>query len=351
MLSEDVPRFFNKMVQIPVSEMPILTYTASEDGFLFSILADTHDSGKRMDTYVASVIPGCSRALAAELILKGKILVQGKIKKPAYKLKAGEEIHGCIPEPEPVSYKAEAIDIHILYEDEHLIVINKAPGMVVHPAPGNYTGTLVNALLYHCPDLDGIGGKLRPGIVHRLDKDTSGALVVAKNALAQERLSFYFKSRTVKKTYLALVHGEMKSDAGTISLPIGRHPVHRKKMSTCSKIGREAETCWKVRERFFGATLLEIALKTGRTHQIRVHCAAIHHPVIGDEVYGARNAGKNLPVQVSALIQSATRQMLHAWRLEFCHPFTGENMCFESPIPEDMEALILSFQGKRENFV
>jgi 23S rRNA pseudouridine1911/1915/1917 synthase len=322
------------------SKLDYYNKMASEDGFLFSILVDTHDSGKRADTYVASRIPDCSRALAAELILKGEIRVQGKIKKPAYRLKAGEEIHGCIPSPEPVSYQPEPLEIRILYEDEYLIVINKAAGMVVHPAPGNYTGTLVNALLYHCPDLDGIGGKLRPGIVHRLDKDTSGALVVAKNALAQERLSFYFKSRTVKKTYLALVHGATKSDAGTISLPIGRHPVHRKKMSTCSKTGREAETNWKVRERFQGATLLEIALKTGRTHQIRVHCAAIHHPVIGDEVYGARKPGSHLPPQVSAAIQSAGRQMLHAWRLEFPHPLTGETMSFESPIPEDMEKLV-----------
>lgn len=319
--------------------MPILISMASKR-FLFSILADKHDADKRVDAFIASRIPNCSRSLAAELILKGDIQVEGRIKKPAYKLKSGEKIHGCIPNPEPVSYKPESLEIHILYEDEHLIVINKSAGMVVHPAPGNYTGTLVNALLYHCPDLDGIGGKLRPGIVHRLDKDTSGTLVVAKNALAQERLSFYFKSRTIKKTYLALVHGETKSDAGTISLPIGRHPIHRKKMSTCSKIAREAETCWKVRERFFGATLLEIALKTGRTHQIRVHCAAIHHPVIGDEVYGARNAGKNLPAHLSALIASAPRQMLHAWRLQFRHPFTAELMCFESPIPEDMDGFI-----------
>ncbi|QTA91804.1 RluA family pseudouridine synthase [Desulfonema magnum] len=309
-------------------------------GNVFTIHVTEHDAGKRADTIVASYVSGCSRTLAAALILRGEIRVQGAVKKPGYKLKAGDEIRGHIPPPEPVPFEPEPIGLDILYEDGHLIVINKPPGLVVHPAPGHYTGTLVNALLYHCPDLEGIGGKLRPGIVHRLDKDTSGALVVAKNADAQECLASQFKSREVKKTYLALVHGEPRTDSGVILLPIGRHPVHRKKMSTFSKKGRAAETSWKIRERFQEAALLKIRLKTGRTHQIRVHCAAIHHPVIGDDVYCTRKRGKNLPKNLSLLIQSAPRQMLHAWHLEFTHPVTEKKMCFESPLPNDMDSLL-----------
>ncbi len=298
-----------------------------------------------MDALVAACVSECSRSLAADLILKGEIRVRESIKKPGYRVKSGDEIRGCIPQPEPVSYLPEPIELDILYEDGHLIVVNKQPGLVVHPAPGHYTGTLVNALLYHCPDLKGIGGKLRPGIVHRLDMDTSGVLAVAKNAEAQDHLSAQFKSRTVKKTYLALVHGEVRADAGTVSLPIGRHPVHRKKMSTHAARAREAETAWRVKERFPGAALLEVSLKTGRTHQIRVHCAAIRHPVIGDEVYGGSGTGKNLPKAVSILIQSAKRQMLHARRLEFTHPATGQRISIEAPVPQDMAALI---SGLRE---
>lgn len=315
------------------------------DKNLFTILVEERDAGARMDALVASRVSECSRSLAAELILKGEIRVREIIKKPGYRVKFGDEIRGCIPPPEPLSYLPEALELDILYEDEHLIVINKQPGLVVHPAPGHYTGTLVNGLLYHCPDLEGIGGKLRPGIVHRLDRDTSGVLLVAKAAGAQENLSGQFKSRTVKKTYLALVHGEIGPDAGTVSLPIGRHPIHRKKMSTHSGRAREAETAWRVSERFSGATLLEIALKTGRTHQIRVHCAAIHHPVVGDEVYGGGGTGKNVPKAVSLLIQSASRQMLHARRLEFTHPATEERISIEAPVPQDMAELIVGLRN------
>lgn len=302
-----------------------------------------------MDALVAACVSECSRSLAADLILKGEIRVRERIKKPGYRVKPGDEIRGCIPRPEPVSYLPEPIELDILYEDGHLIVINKQPGLVVHPAPGHYTGTLVNALLYHCPDLKGIGGKLRPGIVHRLDMDTSGVLAVAKNAEAQDHLSAQFKSRTVKKTYLALVHGEVRPDAGTVSLPIGRHPVHRKKMSTHAARAREAETAWRVKERFPGATLLEVSLKTGRTHQIRVHCAAIHHPVIGDEVYGSRGAEKNLPKAVSFVIRSANRQMLHAWRLEFSHPATGQGILIEAPVPQDMAGQIAGLRNAADS--
>ena len=225
-------------------------------------------------------------------------------------------------------------------------MVNKQPGLVVHPAPGHFSGTLVNGLLYHCPNLGGIGGELRPGIVHRLDKDTSGTLVVAKNDAAHTNLSRQFKSRKVKKDYLALVHGNMKSPTGSIKLPIGRHPVDRKRMSTVSPRGRSAETEWNIKEQFQGVALLEVHLKTGRTHQIRVHCAAMHHPIVGDRVYGPRKPGKTLvrgrPTsdKLLQILKSVDRQMLHAWRLSFHHPHTGKAVTFESRLPEDMAIII-----------
>ncbi|MDM8525027.1 RluA family pseudouridine synthase [Desulfococcaceae bacterium HSG8] len=307
---------------------------------IFTIRVSEEDAGKRLDTLVASFVSECSRTFAANLIIRKDILVQGNAKKPGYRVKTCDEICGHIPSPEPLNSEPEPIDLDILYEDEHLVVVNKQPGLVVHPAPGHYTGTLVNGLLYHCDHLEGIGGKLRPGIVHRLDKDTSGTLVVAKNTAAHENLSLQFKQRTIRKIYLALVHGETKAESGVISMPIGRHPVHRKKMSVSARKSREAETSWQVKARFQGITLLEVSPKTGRTHQIRVHCAAIHHPVMGDEVYGPRRSGKDVPKNLSPIIQSAPRQMLHAWQLEFVHPATGKNMRFESSIPSDMKGLI-----------
>lgn len=306
----------------------------------FTIFIDAQDSGQRLDRVISSRISDCSRSVAASLILSGKIRVQGSTKKPGYRVKAGDEIYGRIPAPEPVSYQAEPIPIHVLYEDDDIIVVNKPAGLVVHPAPGHYSGTLVNALLYHCPGLKGIGGAVRPGIVHRLDKDTSGVLVVAKNAVAHHRLAHQFKSRSVRKTYLALVYGRMKDDSDTISFPIGRHPVDRKKMSTQSRKSRTAETIWRVKERFAGATLIELNLKTGRTHQIRVHCAAIHHPVMGDPVYGGRKFGKKSAAYEKDLFRSVPRQMLHAWRLGFSHPLTESTLSFEAPIPSDMEKMI-----------
>jgi 23S rRNA pseudouridine1911/1915/1917 synthase len=299
----------------------------------FTILVYEHESGRRLDVIVASHISNCSRSFSASLIQKGEILVQEKVKKPCYRVKTGDNISVNIPSPEPVSAKPEPHNIDILYEDKHIIVINKEPGLVVHPAPGHNKGTLVNRLLYHCPGLEGIGGKLRPGIVHRLDKDTSGTMVAAKNDVAHINLAAQFKSRKIKKLYLALVHGVVKYESGSISLPIGRHPSDRKKMSTVSRKSRSAKTFWKVIERFNSVTFLELDLKTGRTHQIRVHCAAINHPIVGDLVYGGKKAEKNLPILVP-------RQMIHAWRLEFTHPATGEAMSFESPIPPDMEKVI-----------
>jgi len=307
----------------------------------FTILVNEHESGRRLDVIIASHISNCSRSFSSGLIQKGEILVQGEVKKPGYRVKTGDNISVNIPPPEPVLAKPEPHNIDILYEDKHIIVINKEPGLVVHPAPGHNKGTLVNRLLYHCPGLEGIGGKLRPGIVHRLDKDTSGTMVAAKNDAAHINLAAQFKSRKIKKLYLALVHGVVASESGSISLPIGRHPSDRKKMSTVSRKSRSAKTFWKVIERFNGATFLELDLKTGRTHQIRVHCAAINHPIVGDPVYGGKKAAKNLPASVP-------RQMLHAWRLEFTHPATGKAMSFESPIPPDMRKLIETLRNNAQ---
>jgi 23S rRNA pseudouridine1911/1915/1917 synthase len=303
------------------------------DSSAFTIFVDISDSGKRLDALVASRISGCSRSVAARLIRNGKIRVRGAAKKPGYRTRTGDKICGTIPPPETVLFKPEPIPIDIMYQDHDVIVLNKPPGVVVHPAPGHYSGTLVNALLYHCPGLEGIGGEIRPGIVHRLDKDTSGVMVVAKNSAAHQDLARQFKSRSIKKIYLALVYGRIESQFGRVSLPIGRHPVDRKKMSTHSRKSRMAETTWQVRKRFAQATLLEISLKTGRTHQIRVHCAAIKHAVVGDTVYGPRKAGKS---SASDLLRSVPRQMLHAWRLEFIHPKKQRMLCFEAPIPSDM---------------
>jgi 23S rRNA pseudouridine1911/1915/1917 synthase len=313
---------------------------------VFSIRVRTSDEGQRLDVLLASLLTDCTRTFVAGLIADEHVRVDGRPKKPGYRVKSGENISGTIPAPVPIEFKPEPIPINIIYEDDHIVVVNKQPGLVVHPAPGHFSGTLVNGLLYHCPNLGGIGGELRPGIVHRLDKDTSGTLVVAKNDAAHTDLSRQFKSRKVKKDYLALVHGHMKSPTGGIKLPIGRHPVDRKRMSTVSPRGRTAETEWKTLEKFQGFALLEVHLKTGRTHQIRVHCSALHHPIVGDKVYGPRKPVKAMTGdreksdKILQILKSVRRQMLHAWRLGFRHPHTGEAVSFESPLPEDMGSII-----------
>ncbi len=313
----------------------------------FTILANESDQGRRLDAVVAAHLPDCSRSLAVNLITNLEILVDNQAKKPGYRVKYGDKILGRVPVPVQVDYEPEPIPLQILYQDSHIVVLNKQAGLVVHPAPGHSSGTLVNALLYHCSDLESIGGEIRPGIVHRLDKDTSGTMVVAKNADALENLAKQFKTRTVQKIYLALVYGELRADEGIIKLPIGRHPVHRKRMSTITRKGRTAETSWRVRERFQGITLLELTLKTGRTHQIRVHCATMGYPIVGDQVYRSRKWLKDTAGLLTgessskvALLKAVPRQMLHAWRLGLTHPHTGEVMTFESLIPEDMEALM-----------
>ncbi|MBC2711305.1 MAG: RluA family pseudouridine synthase [Desulfosarcina sp.] len=313
----------------------------------FTICVDHAQAGNRLDALVAAEIDHCSRSFAASLIRQGYIAVDGSAKKPGYPVKAGETVTGKIAPPEVPHFLPEAIPLQILYEDTELLVVNKAPGMVVHPAPGHTGGTLVNALMHHCPDLTGISGSLRPGIVHRLDKDTSGALVVAKNSRAMHHLAAQFKSREVRKHYLALVYGVPADNAGTVDLPIGRHPVDRKKMSVNTHTPRSALTHWRMLEPFTGACLLELDIRTGRTHQIRVHCKAMGHPVIGDPVYCHRGDKKRLAaasVEMSRALIELDRQMLHAWRISFIHPVTRERMTMEAPISSDMTGLINRFR-------
>jgi 23S rRNA pseudouridine1911/1915/1917 synthase len=308
----------------------------------FVITVAESDAGQRFDRVVSFYRSDCSRSFAATLIQEGRITIQNNLKKPGYRVKPGEKIQGCIPVYEAPSLQAQDIPLNILFEDRHLIVIDKPAGLVVHPAPGNDDGTLVNGLLYHCPELGGINAELRPGIVHRLDKDTSGTMVVAKNRLTLENLSRQFKNREVQKTYLALVHGVLGSESGNISLPIGRHPVDRKKMSVVSAKGRDAETHWRVKVRYTAATLLELELKTGRTHQIRVHCTSMHHPIVGDAVYTYGKLGnkKRNSTPLETLLRSAGRQMLHARHLSFVHPVEQRAMSLTAPIPKDMQRIM-----------
>ena len=306
----------------------------------FHFVVDSSQGGIRLDVFIASRLTEYSRSHIAHLIQDAQVTVNTHVKKPGYRIRAGDQIRGVIPAAAMVSLEPQPLELDIIYEDEDLVVINKQPGLVVHPAPGHDSGTLVNALLYHCPDIGPIGGELRPGIVHRLDKDTSGILIVAKKSASLAHLTAQFSARTVRKTYLALVYGQMKTDSGRIDLPIGRHPIHRKRMSTASPRSRAAETTWKTRKSFTGLSLLQLNLKTGRTHQARVHCAAIGHPVVGDPVYGKRRPDRGLPRPVAEIVGKVSRQMLHAWKLTFTHPATDDSRSFTAPLAGDMHELI-----------
>jgi 23S rRNA pseudouridine1911/1915/1917 synthase len=301
---------------------------------LRKFIVDRTDAGRRLDVFLAGV-SGLSRARVQHLIADGHVLVAGRPQKAGHRVGAGERIELRIPPATPLVLIPEAIPLDILHEDDDLIVLNKPPGLVVHPGAGRSSGTLVNALLAHCRTLPGIGGVERPGIVHRLDRDTSGVLVVAKTEEAHQSLSRQFKARVVRKQYLALVHGEVRQDSGSIEAAIGRREHDRKRMGVRERGGRAARTAYHVLRRLPGMTALILELETGRTHQIRVHLAYIGHPVLGDRVYGGRrerlHAGSDGP--------QAERQMLHAWRLRFRHPRTGTWLEFTAPIPGDFQRL------------
>lgn len=293
------------------------------------------DKGKRLDALCAEIAK-ITRSQAARLIEEGNVLVGGRSEPKKYPVKAGETVEINIPECKEAEAVAENIPLDIVYEDEYIIVINKPKGMVVHPAPGNYSGTLVNALLYHCRDsLSGIGGVMRPGIVHRIDKDTSGLLVVAKCDEAHTALSEEMKHHGIVREYRALVTGGFKDDAGTVNYPIGRHPVDRKKMAVIlsdDHTAREAVTHYRVLERFGGISHLALELETGRTHQIRVHMSYTGHALLGDEVYSKSKT--QFEKRHPALFQG---QALHAKRLTLTHPKTGERMTFECDLPVEFE--------------
>jgi 23S rRNA pseudouridine1911/1915/1917 synthase len=308
-----------------------------------SIPQDAH--GKRIDFVLSQMDIGLSRSFIHKLILDENVLVDKRAVKPSHKLKGGEQIQIEVPPLEKPSVEPENIPLDIVYEDSDLLVVNKKAGMVVHPAMGNYSHTLVNALLFHCKDLSGINGVIRPGIVHRLDKDTSGLLVVAKNDLTHLGLAEQIKNRTLLREYNAIIWGHMPTDEGSIEAPIGRALKDRKKMAVTRVKGRESLTQYKVLERFGICDLLSLRLKTGRTHQIRVHLSYLNHPVLGDPEYGGRQKWiKGIYDQERPLAQKLLsmieRQALHAKKLGFIHPRTKEYQEFDSPLPNDIESIL-----------
>jgi 23S rRNA pseudouridine1911/1915/1917 synthase len=309
------------------------------------IVTEKHIS-KRLDIFIAHYEPHLSRNRIQILIKEGLARVNGRVEKPGYKVKLDEDVTIELPERKVHEVRPEAIPLYVIYEDPHIIVLNKPPGLVVHPAPGNYTGTLVNALLYHYGSLPSLSGgtqvneRERAGIVHRLDKDTSGVMVVARTQEALRSLSAQFKNRTIKKRYVALVSGVIKKGSGTIEVGLGRHVKERKKISVHTHKAREAITGFVVKERFNNATLIEVEIKTGRTHQIRVHMAHVGHPVLGDRVYGGPKAAKLGDSVIG-------RQMLHAETLSLVHPDTGNPLSFTAPPPADMAEVIDRLRGMK----
>jgi len=304
-----------------------------------NIVVQSSDVGERIDTFLAKKT-GITRSQVQKYIMSGAVFVNEMSVSRNYRLKMNDEITFSVAEEEGEGLMSEPIPVDVLYKDEYVIVVNKPAGMVVYPAAGHSRGTLMNALAYHCANLAAIGGPLRPGVVHRLDKDTSGVMVVALSDRAYYELVSQFTERTINRRYKALVYGSLKEDEGEISLRIGRSPSDRKKMSTRAKKGREARTRWKVLKRFVSSTLIEVQLGTGRTHQIRVHFASIGHPVLGDRTYGKKT---ELGMSGRGKI-SFPRQMLHAELLGFIHPATGQYLEFTSPLPEDMAQKIKELQ-------
>src|SRR5712672_3710036 len=301
---------------------------SAENSTRIDLVVSRTEARIRLDQFLAKRLPEFSRSRLQQLIRDGFVLLNNANSRPRQIVRSGDKIQLTEPPLEKIETLPEQIPLEILLEDNDLIVINKPAGLVVHPGAGHHEHTLVNALLHHCPTLSGIGGKERPGIVHRLDKETSGCLVAAKNDVAHRELSKQFTARTVEKIYLALVAGKLRKEAGIIENKIGRHPVHRQRMSVSSRRGRAAKTEYRVLRSSEQASLVECKLHSGRTHQIRVHLHHLGNPVLGDKIYAPRLA-KDFP-----------RQMLHAWKLGFCHPRTGEWKHFEAPLPDDFKHAI-----------
>lgn len=297
------------------------------------------DSSKRLDLYLASVIRGFTRSGVKNLVDKGKVLVNSRQVKAGYALKTGDSVSVDLPAEKPAQAAPEAIALSVIYEDDDIIVVDKQAGLSVHPGAGRESGTLVNALLNYTKNLSNVDPQ-RPGIVHRLDMDTTGVLVVAKNNASHESLARQFKEHTTTRRYQALVRGTLREDEGIIDLPIGRAIAQRKKMSTRARRSRKAVTRWKALRRYPGLTLVELMPETGRTHQLRVHLSAINRPVVGDQVYGGKGFSSNLPGPIVDRLKGVKRQLLHAGTLGIRHPATGEYMEFSSPLPADMGGII-----------
>ncbi len=323
----------------------------AEQDLEFSV--DPGAVGERLDRHLTALLPERSRASLARLIREGFVSVAGKPAKSGQKLKAGQLLKVHIPAPEPIDLEPEPIPINIVYEDEHLVVVDKQAGLVVHPAVGHSRGTLVHALLYHLDSLSGIGGKLRPGIVHRLDKDTSGLMIVAKSDVAHRRLVEMLAAKEVERRYLAIVWGELDAESGEIDLPIGRDNVHRKRMMVKEEGGKAARTLYSRIDSYPGFDYISVQLLTGRTHQIRVHMSHLGHPLLGDPLYGGRRSrlagkGRTEVVRCRWILSGLKRQALHSWRLSFSHPIGGEQMEFESAAPPDL-SLALERAQRRES--
>lgn len=304
----------------------------------FHFIADCSDADERIDKYLSEELEGCSRSFVQKMIKDGLVCVNGRTVKANYKLGNEDVIDVTVPELTVPEIEAENIPLDILYEDEDIIIINKPKGMVVHPAAGHYTGTLVNALMYHCKDqLSGINGVMRPGIVHRIDMNTTGVIVACKSDFAHNSIAQQLSVHSITRKYCAIVHNAFSSEEGTVDAPIGRHPVERKKMAIDKKNGRRAVTHYRVLENFGKYALVECQLETGRTHQIRVHMASIGHPLLGDDVYSSAKSPYNL-----------TGQTLHARVLGFIHPRTSKYMEFEAPIPEYFENVLRDLRMKKQ---
>jgi 23S rRNA pseudouridine1911/1915/1917 synthase len=310
----------------------------------FTLTVPAENEGLRLDRFLAGASRGWSRSQVARWIEAGLVTRNGAPTRASHLVHPGDRIEVAVPPPAPSDLQPQELPLEILYEDSHLIAINKAPGMVIHPAAGNPDGTIVNALLAHCRDLSGVGGVERPGIVHRLDKDTSGVLVAAKTDAAHRALSLAFRWRTTDKRYLAVVYGAPKADEGAVDGPIARHPSERKRMAVVPG-GRAARTLWSVRERFAGAALVECRPVTGRTHQIRVHLAHAGYALVGDQVYAGRQWRAIADPQLAERCRDFPRQALHAWRLTIQHPATGEPITFEAPLPPDLEELLVALRA------
>jgi len=306
---------------------------------VIELVVSAENAGARLDRCAAALIDDLTRSRIRTLIDAGCVTHNGGPAKPATIVAEGDVVVVEVPDPEPAGVEAEKIPLSIVHEDAEILVIDKPAGLVVHPAAGNPSGTLVNALLHHCSDLSGIGGVARPGIVHRLDKDTTGLMVVAKSDRAHQALALAFRRRRVSKTYLAVCFGSPAADEGVVDAALDRHPRHRQRMAVVEG-GRPARTLYEVAERWDGASLLHCRLVTGRTHQIRVHMAHVGHALVGDPLYAGRQWKAIADPQAAVACRRFPRQALHAWRLAFDHPLTGDSVSFEASVPDDIQGLI-----------